>query len=71
MSSGGVKKKNHENSLVLKFPNMLRKSTESKKCQCCPHIETSQLICKAYQVIDFYMRATLAFNGLRIQESII
>ena len=27
------------------------------KCQCCSHIETSQIIC-------FYMRATLAFNGL-------
>ena len=27
------------------------------KCQCCPHIETSQ-------GTGFYMRATLAFNGL-------
>ena len=34
------------------------------QCQCCPHIETSQLICTANQLIGFYMRATLAFNGL-------
>ena len=34
------------------------------KCQCCPHIETSQLICCANQLTGFYMRATLAFNGL-------
>ena len=34
------------------------------KCQCCPHIETSQLICTANQLTGFYMRATLAFNGL-------
>ena len=31
-----------------------------------PHIETSQLICKANQLAGFYMRATLAFNGLKI-----
>ena len=29
-----------------------------------PHIETSQLICFANQLTGFYMRATLAFNGL-------
>ena len=29
-----------------------------------PHIETSQLICCANQGTGFYMRATLAFNGL-------
>ena len=34
------------------------------KCQCCPHIETSQLICTANQLTGFYMRATLAFNEL-------
>ena len=33
---------------------------------CCPHIETSQLICKANQLTGFYMRATLAFNGLML-----
>ena len=26
------------------------------KCQYCPHIETSQLICKANQLTGFYMR---------------
>ena len=30
----------------------------------CPHIETSQLICKANQLTGFYMRATQSFNGL-------
>ena len=34
------------------------------KYQCCPHIETSQLICTANQLTDFYMRAILALNGL-------
>ena len=36
-------------------------------CQCCPYIETSQLICRANQLAGFYMRATLAFNGLNKQ----
>ena len=34
-------------------------------CQCCPHIETSKLICTANQLTGFYMTATVAFNGLR------
>ena len=34
------------------------------KCQCCPHIETSQLIYTARQLTGFYMRATLTLNGL-------
>ena len=34
------------------------------KCRCCPHVETSQLICCANQLTGFYMRATLSFNGL-------
>ena len=34
------------------------------KCQCCPHIESSQLICIVNQFTGFYMRATLALNGL-------
>ena len=29
-----------------------------------PHIETSQLICTANELTCFYMRATLALNGL-------
>ena len=28
------------------------------------HVETSQLICRANQLIDFYMMGTLAFNEL-------
>ena len=34
------------------------------KCQCSPHIVTSQLICCVNQLIGFYIRATLTFNGL-------
>ena len=34
------------------------------KCKCCPHIETSQLICAANQLAGFYMRAKMALNGL-------
>ena len=29
---------------------------------CCPHIETSQLICTANQLTGFYMRATLDWH---------
>ena len=44
-------------------------SFEPIKCQCCPHVETSQLICKANQLTGFYIRATLAFNRLmRLKE---
>ena len=39
---------------------------QSIKCQCCTHMETSQLICCANQLTGFYMRATLALNGLNI-----
>ena len=39
-------------------------------CQCCPHIETSQLICTANQLTGFYMGATLALNGLMLLGSI-
>ena len=35
------------------------------KCQCCPHTETSQLICRANQLTRFSMRATPALNGLK------
>ena len=34
------------------------------KCQCCPHIETSQLICYANQLTGLYMTTTLVFNEL-------
>ena len=33
-------------------------------CQCFPHIESSQLICTAKQLTGFYIRATVALNGL-------
>ena len=33
-------------------------------CQYCSHIETSQLICTANQSTGFYLRTTLALNGL-------
>ena len=35
------------------------------KCHCHFHIETNQLICSANQLTDFYMRLTLALDGLR------
>ena len=35
-------------------------------CQCCPHTETSQLICCTNRLTGFYMRVTLAINGLTI-----
>ena len=34
------------------------------KCQCCSHIETTQLLCFANPLTGFCMRATLALNGL-------
>ena len=39
------------------------------KCHCCPHIETSQLICIANQLTDFCMRATLALSGLNRKKN--
>ena len=41
---------------------------EPIKCQCCPHIETSQLICWANQLTGFYKRTTLALNGLKMKD---
>ena len=55
----------------------IRKNIENKnlnqpiKCQCCPHTETSQMICRANQLTGFYMGATLAFNGLTYDEIIL
>ena len=40
------------------------------KCQCCPRIETSQLVCFTNQLTGFYKRATLAFSGLILRASI-
>ena len=44
-------------------------SAERIKCQCCSHIETSQLIYTANQLTGFYMRATLALNGFNSTSS--
>ena len=41
------------------------------KCQCCPHVETSQLISCANQLTGFYMRATLALKGLTSSKSLV
>ena len=55
----------HKNVNILKIKRSLNKDCiEPIKCQCCPHIETNQLICTANQMIGFYMRATLTLNGL-------
>ena len=43
----------------------------TNKCQCCPHIGTSQLICCAKQLTGFYMRAILALNGSNRQHSLM
>ena len=42
---------------------------EPTKCQCCPHIETSQLICCANQLTGFYMWATLTFTELKVVKT--
>ena len=39
-------------------------TSQAIKCRCCPHIETSQLICCVNQLTGCYTSATLAFNGL-------
>ena len=39
------------------------------KCQSCRLIETSQLICRANQLIGFYMMATLAFSSILLIRS--
>ena len=36
----------------------------TRKVPVFPHIETSQLICTTNQLTGFYMRETLALNGL-------
>ena len=39
------------------------------KCQCCPHIETSQLICCGIQLTGSYMRKPLPLTGLSFLSS--
>ena len=57
----------HKKEAAFIFKKSLKdcKGFKPIKCQCCPHIETSQLICCANQLTGFYMRATLIFNGLK------
>ena len=50
--------------LFLIFKSYCLQLFQSIKYQCYPHIETSQLICCANQLTGFYMRPTLALNGL-------
>ena len=40
------------------------------RCKCCPRIETSQLICCANQLTGFYMKKTMALNGLKLDSNI-
>ena len=47
-----------------RFETNLRKFYLTHSVPVLPHIETSQLICTANQLTSFYMRATLAPNGL-------
>ena len=58
-----------QNSLswILAGPGFLHLSLPIK-CQCCPDIETSQLICTANQLTDFHMKAIQALNGLNNQR---
>ena len=53
-----------ENNVVRLLIHSYNKEDQPIKCQCCPHIETSELICCANQFTGFYIRATLALNGL-------
>ena len=43
-------------------------SSQPIKCQCCPHVENSQLICCANQLTGFYRRATLTLKGLSTSD---
>ena len=54
--------------LHLQILTEFERSNEPIKCHCCADIETSQLICYANQLTRFYMRATLALNGLNSRD---
>ena len=53
--------------MLMSF-SIYRKNKDSDpiKCQCCPHIETSQSIGTANQLTGFCMRTKLALYGLKI-----
>ena len=55
-------------SLIKRLKHKCFPVVFAKFCQCCPQIETSQLICFANQWTGFYMRATLAFIALSISK---
>ena len=57
-----------EINLIEKRCNLIGQEHLPIKCQGCPDIETSQLICRAHQLTGFYMRATLARNGLNSEK---
>ena len=63
---------NRQKDCKLHFPGNALQDTfpEPIKRQCCPHIETSQLISTANQMTGLHMRATLVFNGLIIKTTI-
>ena len=60
----------HDNTIAFTHQNM-KKNSEPIKYQCCPHIETNQLICCANQLTGFCMRAILGFNGLMDKVSFL
>ena len=43
--------------------NIIKKNMTPIKCQCCLHMESSQLIWTENQLTGFYMRAALVLNG--------
>ena len=51
-----------KNTFFHRTPVVASANCSPVKCQCCPHIETSQLICCANQLTGFYIRRTVAFN---------
>ena len=50
--------------LLIRLRSVLLNAKFAIKRESCHHIESSQLICRASQLIGFYMMATLAFNEL-------
>ena len=52
----------------LHLEKFLGANFKPTKCHCCLQIETCQLICSINQLTGFYMRATLAFNGLKMSQ---
>ena len=55
----------HHNAKVVYTKFVITDTIYPIKYQCCPHIETSQLICCANELTGFYMMVTLALIGLK------